>query len=680
MTWQPNHNEQQSAKELDQLITALQQGKQTPPQHEDGQMAQQLVQLAATIQPNQPFVNSLRAQLAAQANQKSQSNKGVTLPSIIEEWVKHITMKRTLVTLAGVTAVLVLAIVGWNLFRPASGGVEPATEIAAAPTETENMAGQEVVKPEVEAVATEPGVTEANTASEAGVVEQPIATEAVTTGAADAPLTPAFSGVRGLGGGGGGGYGFGEGQSPFTTATLTLNAELPQETEAAVYAAAVQNSTTLDQEMVRAFAEKMAVSGEMYFEWYSGMPINGQDDGSGNLPYVYRIFDGKRQVTAYLGGEMFYEDTTFYSQNLPPLPYADRAAIAEQYLQDRNLLDFTYEIHPGWGNEVQFLPLVDGRPVNNWSLLTVNVAGDGQIMSVSIRPLSDLDQIQIESLRSAADAWQYLQDNLAEGPVMFNLIASDPAYYAPPVSDGEKTHWDREYTSGQEVTLNSWVQIFRPADGSVTPRMVTDRGILLAADDATLEAIAETVSNGNNVRLQGVLSGEADNLTLNVSNWEAITGPFDVYLNGTTRLIDGAVSLELPGGFPIQIANPPADLPIDSFVSMSSWSVRIADDGVSAITDWVTFDLMNYFVDPGVSPEDPFSNISGVMINKVDLVFNFLYPYESLNPSTGVPFIGDDNGHLAPVWRFTGETNKGDLVEFIIPAPASVELPAAPTE
>ncbi|MCA9923461.1 MAG: hypothetical protein KC421_13870, partial [Anaerolineales bacterium] len=109
--------------------------------------------------------------------------------------------------------------------------------------------------------------------------------------------------------------------------------------------------------------------------------VDGQDDGSGNVPYVYRIIDGKRQVSAYLSGEMYYEDTRLYTQNLQPLPYAERAAIAEQFLQERNLLDFAYEIHPGWGNEVQFLLLLDNRPVNNWSMITVNVTGDSQIMS-----------------------------------------------------------------------------------------------------------------------------------------------------------------------------------------------------------------------------------------------------------------------------------------------------------
>jgi hypothetical protein len=678
MTRQPKHLEQQSAEELDRLITALQQGKPIPHQPEEEPMTEQLVHLAASIQPKQQFVKSLRTQLVAQANQKSQLKKGAALPQIIEEWANRFTMKRTLISLAGVTAVIVLALVGWNLFRPTADNNEPAMEIAAA-TETKTAPETSVVEQPIETEAVD---TETVPAAESAIVEAPTAAEAIDNAAANEAITPGFPAFGRGGGGGGGGNGYGEGQGPFMNATITLNTDLPTESEAAVYAIPHQNMTTLDQEKIRNFADKMGVTGELYFEWYEGMPLDGQDDGSGNIPYAYRIFDGKQQVTGHLNGEMFYEDTRLYSQNLQPLPFTDRAALAEQFLQEKNLLDFPYEIHPGWGNEVQFLTLVDGRSVNNWSLITVNISGDSQIMSVSIRPFGELNQIQTESLRSAADAWQYLQDNLADGPIMFNLIASDPAYYAPPPSNGKKTLWELEFAAGQEVTLNSWVQIFRPADGSITPRMSTDRGLVLAADDATLEAIAEAVSFGNNVRLHGTLSGEVDNLVLNISEWEPVVGPYDVYLSGTTRLVNGVVSLELPGGFPIQLANPPADLPIDSLISMSSWSVRVADDGVSAIADWVYINLMDSGLGDQAAPpvEDPFIDISGVTIDAVDLVYNYLYPYESLNPTTGVPYITDDNSHLVPFWRFTGETNKGDLVEFMIPAPASVELPSASAE
>lgn len=593
-------------------------------------------------------------------------------------------MKRLLLSLVGITAVIILALVVWNLFRPISEGNEPGVEAAAA-TESEvvmvvddgggetavttNTLDQPLVTEETE----ETYPTEAD-------VKQPFEIEALENAVQE---SAAFDAPHlGRGGGGGFGYGCGGEDAPFANATLTLNADLPQETESSVYERSFQyDDVTIDEAAIREFADKVGVTGDLYFGWYDGMPIDGQDDGSGNIPYAYRILDGKRQVAAYMGGEIYYEDTSLYNSEFSPLPFAERAALAEQFLLERNLLDFEYEIHPSWGKDVQFLPVLDGRPVKNWAQITVNVTGDGQVMTVALRPLANLNELKVESLRSAADAWQYLQENIADSPMMFNLIDSNPVYYAPPQNPDFKTHWEREFAAGQEVTLTSWIQTYRAADGSGKLRLSTDRGTILAADDVTLEAITEAVSSGNIVRLQGAISGEADNLVLNVSNWEQIMGAFDVYLNGTTRQVNGGIALELPGGFPIQIANPPADLPLDTFISMSSWGVRVADDGVSAIADWVNIDLMDY---PNVEPEilnvDPYINISNVTINEVELVYQFLYPYESLNPLSEIPYINNDNGHLVPVWRFSGETNKGDLVEFMIPAPATVELPTFPTE
>ena len=176
--------------------------------------------------------------------------------------------------------------------------------------------------------------------------------------------------------------------------------------------------------------------------------------------------------------------------------------------------------------------------------------------------------------------------------------------------------------------MNSWIQVFRPVLKALwTPRLSNDRGMILSADTATLEAIAR----GGDHRAATFVCRVSSRVSpmrwmLNVSTWETVAGPAELYLGGTTRLIDGVVYLELPGGFPIEIANPPADLPMDTTISMMAWSVRLADDGVSAITDWVLIDLLHNFpTDPGVAVEDPFSNITGVTINKVELVYQFMY-------------------------------------------------------
>ena len=682
MTMQPREDEQRAAEELDRLIGALQRGQSGPGPREEKQLVQQLLQYAADVQPEQTFTNSLRARLVAQANRKSPEKKGAALLRYIEEWAENLTMKRTIISLAGVTALFAVVLAGWLMFRALSNNANDNDNVAALPTAAVEAEAESAEQP----VPTgESAVNESSTGAETpeatAALEQPAPEQEV----AEVTQDSIVQGIpRGFGGGGGGGgYGFGEGQGPFTEAEVSLAAELPGQTETMVYQAPAMNGAigTLDLAQVQAFAATMGVNGSVYFDWYAGLPVDGQDDGSGNVPTVYRVFEGKRQVTAYLSGEMYYEDTSLFSLNLPPLPFAERSNIAEQYLLERNLLDFAYQVHPGWGGEVQFLEVIDGQALNNWAKITVNVAGNGQVVSVSIRPLTELSQLQNEAIRPAAEAWQWLQENFQTNNYMFNIIASDPAYYAPSVTSDTKTHWDLEYVVGQEVALNSWIQIFRPVDGSATPRLTNDRGMILVADNDTLESIAQTATNGNNIRLQGVVGGEPNALVLNVTSWEPINGPSDMYLSGTTRLIDGVMHLELPGGFPIEIANAPADLPQDTAISMLSWSVRVADDGVSAITDWVMIDLLyNVPVDSGVIVEDPFSNISGVNITTVELVYQYLYPYEAFYPYSQVPLFTNDFSHLVPAWRFTGTTNKGDLVEFIVPALVTVELPVAVTE
>ena len=682
MTWQPREDEQKAAEELDRLIGALQRGQHSSAPHVDMQLVQQLLQRADEIRPEPSFTRSLRDKLVRQAHKKEK--KGVALLRFFEEWVEKLNMKRTIISLAGVAALFAVVVAGWLMFRSWANDAEPADDIAALPTvitetESENVAQPVPTDADVVNAPTNGSETPAATATRApSVPEQPAEEQAVAEASQDALSIPA----RGLGGGGGG-FGYSEGQGPFSDAEISLDTELPGQTEATVFQAPVVEGMvgSMDLAKIEAFAAQMGVNGAVYFEWYAGIPVDGQDDGSGNVPTVYRVFDGKRQVTAYLSGEMYYENTALFSVNLPPLPFAERASIAEQFLLEHNLLDFAYEMRPGWGNEVLFLQLIDGQPLNNWPQITVNVAtvdGGGQIVSLSIRPLTELSPLQSEAIRPAAEAWQWLQENFQSNAYMFNLIASDPAYYAPAVTSDSKTHWDLEYAVGQEVTLNSWIQIFRPTDGSGTPRLSNDRGMILVADNDMLEALAQSATTGNNVRLHGVVGGEPNALVLNVTAWEPITGPSDLYLSGTTRLVDGVMYLELPGGFPIEIANPPADLPQDTAVSMLSWTVRLADDGVSAITDWVMIDLLYYYpVDAGAIIEDPYTNIAGVTIKQVELVYQYLYPYEALYPYSQVPLFTDDFSHLAPAWRFSGVTNKGDLVEIVIPALARVELPVA---
>lgn len=633
-------NEYQAALALDEMLTELQQGKAHASKDNTTLFSQQLVSLAENTRPQAGFEERLRATLLAQAQKKQTQKK--SLFHQIDEGIRSLLMKRLLLTAAGLTAVLAIAFVSWNIFRSQPVGTEPLAGI--------------------------PGLGSQTTEE---VVEQDLpAGDAVAEAAVDSAIHS-----RGVGGGG---FGFGEGHGPFTDATIGLNATLPTESEAAVFAGPFQNNNEMDLEQLRRFAEQMGVSGDVYFEWYPGIPEDGRDDGSGNRPYNYRIFDGQQMVSGFPNVEFFYENSALMrnQSNLQPLPFDERVVIAEQFLQERGLLDFEYEIHPSWGNEVQFLPKFNGAPVYNWAQIYVNVSGDGQIMTVSKRPLSNLTETQVETLRTADEAWSHVQQNFNNGPLIYNIIPANPEFYGTPFPSGQKTHWELEFAPGQEVTINSWIQIFRPADGSITPRLVTGYGMVLVSDDtALLEEIAEAAAQGNNIRLQGTVTGEPARLQLEVASWETLVGPSDIYLTGTTREQNGVIVLELPGGFPVQIANPPADLPLDTVISMSSWGVRVADDGVSAITDWVTLDLA--YVSPPAEEEsiiDPFSNISNVTIDRVDLAYFYLYPEEPF-PFTSTPVNKNGEAHMVPVWRFVGSTNNGDFVEIVVPALTSIELP-----
>ena len=555
-------------------------------------------------------------------------------------------MKRIFVSLAGIVGLIAVVYMGWDLARGFQNGGDGLSGLTAtrAPQVADLPADNGIEQEVVENVA-------------------PMPTEVGLDAASSY-----------MGRGGGGGYGFG-GESPFANATMTLNTTLPALTEAQSSSYPTPYQGAIDVEEVRNFARNMGVNGDLFYEWYGDMPVDGPPTGPDS--YVsYRVFDGNKRVTAYSGSELTYEVTVPQDVfNVAPLPFEQRAAIAEQFARDHGLLTGEYELHAGWGHEVQFLTVVDGSPVTNWSLVSMTVAPTGEVTYLAYRELGSAIATETVGLRSAQEAWEYLQSQVKEGQLFINIIAQDPNYYAPQGMPNEgKYHWELEYVPGQEMTIQSWVQIFRPADGSRTPMIMTDRGLVLSADAAILEAIAEASTSGQNVRLTGVVGGDENQKVFEVSAWESLTGPVDLYLTGTLREDAGHRYLELPGGFMVEINNAPADLPTDVGASVYSWGIRTADNACGAILDWITIDLMFTQMEDQARPvADPYMNITDVNINEVELAYQFMHPGEFV-VDTMVPFRSDGNAHLMPVWWFKGTTNNGDIVEISIPASADIEF------
>lgn len=644
---QRNDAEQQQAEQLEALISAVQHGQTPTLPDETARLAARLTQAAGSLQPDPVFARRLEARLLQQARQTYQLKK-TTLP-FWETFLRSFEMKRVAYSLAGIAVLAVIVLAAWNLLRPS--GNETAQPVAVGSATPASVAAAATPIP---APAVQPGL--------------PVATEAAVK------VAPGGLPIRGQGGGGGDAAAYYAG--PFENATLSLEASLPPDTILPIYRASQNNSGAVDLDALQAFAAQMGVNGPVYYEWAQGFPLRAEEAAPGQI-YGYRIFDGVRRVSMYGGTDMVYEDVTllnFAVQNPTPLPFEQRQALAERFLQERGLLSFAYVVRASYGFDVQFVALQDGRPVNNWPIFTVTVTGDGQIATVYGRNLNGLEKVGDGELLTAEAAWNYIQAHLNDGQISYNIYPIDPAYYSGG-QPGQTTHWERAFEPGQDVTVYAWPQVFRPVSGEGAPYIVTERNMVLTGDAATLEAIAN--SAGQNVRLQGQIGGEPGRLTLNVVSWEAQSGPFDLYLNGTARQENGQTYLEIPGGFRFLLSNAPANLPADQAISVYSWGARAAEGNeCQAIIDWLTIDLTN----PGVNPSpvdpvasDPYAGISSVTINAVNLAYHYAYPGEVTFPATQAYSQSDAN--LLPVWYFQGQTNKGDAIEFFLPALSTLGVP-----
>jgi hypothetical protein len=495
--------------------------------------------------------------------------------------------------------------------------------------------------------------------------------EAAVSSVADEALA---SMPRGQGGGGGGGLYYDGSGGPFVDTELNVTAALPETSSANVYRLPDPYQGQSNSDLTVNTARRLGVEGPLLYEWYPGLPEDGADD---SLQMTYHVIDGQKRVMGFTNGEAYYEDyaVTRDQYGQEPLPIAERASIAEQFALEHGLIEAPYQLEAGWGHEVLFRSQLDGLTVT-WPELIIQVMPPGAVGTVNVRPYGATEMLETAELRSAESALQYLRDHLTEGQLWYNIMPSDPGYYAQPLPAGLKTHWERTPQPGQTISFMTWLQIYRAADGSLPPRILTDRNIVISADEQTLNEIAAATANasGGNMRLTGTIVGEPGAQTLELEAWEPVEAIADLHLNGTTRLVDGQAMLELPGGFSVKLNDAPADLPIDTAVSVYSYGMRTADDGCGAIIDWVYVDLANPPYNETPPIDDPYTGISGVTIDTIGLVYHYLYPGDMM-PATYDVFSKEPNSHLVPVWRFAGTTNKGDVVEFFVPAMNSIELP-----
>ncbi len=646
MSQRNDYTEQEQADQLEALIAARQRGVPISPADETAHLTAQLTRLADNLQPDPAFARRLELQLLQQARQLH-----ATHPPSVSLWeriVRSLDMKRFVYSAAGVAVLAIVVVAAWSLLRP--GAENPGAVVDAPSATPESIAQVEATTP------TAPPISE----DQAGAPE--------TAGGSESAVAPGAP-PRGLGGGGGAEAAGSAFYTPFLSATLTLETPLPDNTIGPVY---VARPRTLSLDDFRAIADRLGATGEIYFEWYAGSPVTY--DASAPANYVYRIFQGDVRVSMFNSTDIYYENLAYLNTlTQPPLPFEQRREIAETFLQERGLLPFPYVVRAGWGYDVQFLLVQDGRPVTNYPFITVTVTPAGQIASIGYRPLTASEQVAEAPLISAEEAWAYIQEHLQDGQLVYNIYPTAPEYYSPQPTTGV-AHWERQFAAGQNVVIFSWLQVYRSINNQSAPRLVTDRNLILEGEPGLLEEIADNASQV--MRLEGQIVGEPGNLRLQVAAWAPQVDPYDLYLTGTTRGQDGSIYLEIAGGFRILLLNAPADLPLDANVNVYSWGVRAQDgDQCKAVMDWVTLDLLSPVYSEPVAPVgDPYSGIEGVTITQVEMVLQYAYPGEAPYPATR-PYSQDDQAHALPTWVFSGVTNKGDAIEFMVPAVATLELP-----
>ncbi len=681
------------ADELSRRIAAEMQGKRRPPVSEaieqEAELAAKLINLAQDTHPDPDFVARLGSQLARRAAQKHKSQKNQAPPERPSFWQQltqmlkeGTTMNRNKYLLGALGALVLIVVAAYILMnRGGNGGSEPAISVA----EDSNT----------------PSITTDN----ADTTEQPTEeTEAVAV--ADLPPLPALENsgqAVGLGGGGGsaanirpqsgGGGGIVEGATaldadgniiythPFSGTTFTLNATLPTEP---LLAPVLQNvpdeAATVEQ--ARELATKFGFTGQLYREQYPVFEGEGIDPAY-EPPVIYHIFDGPRSLTIDAWG-VYYNDSSIQNDWENPLPFAQAAPIAEAYVQEHGLIDFEYEVQQIWGTDVNFVRKIDGQPMNQPEL-TVSVSHDGRIFAVSYQVLRNAQILGRYPLITAQAAWERLQSGVFENGILFNYSIGPETAIAEPAIAIEDPYvdlyqfWIREYAPGDEIHLYDWPVVYLPVDTDADPR-IQIRNYTVQADSATLNALAERV--GQQTHIWGQVG--PDGSTIELAGWEPIeqiqapiSGPGVISREG-----DLVVFTSDDSGSSYILPDAPADLADGTGVYVFAWVARDLGQAYP-VADWENIDkIVN--IEPEAPPiedlpiEEPLPidgdgrgfdlyTYESFTVNEVSLAYYYTYSWPT-DEAGEIRFEGQPTIIVQPTWKFSGQTDTGEYVDFFVQA------------
>lgn len=683
--------EHQEALELDALLDNWLAGRSAAAKGdnklsvEDQAFARQMVTLAQETEPDPDFVLQLENRLRWAARQNAAAGRREASPPrrLFWEQLKEAFSRRGTMAAAGAIVVMAaLVLILWPILNPSIDN-DTDTRVANIPTFTP---------------AAEEAALEAETVEDTGDAAADMTAQESITVAPDVPLpititpspeiiavitpTPTIDpstlakipplsggGIFGLGGGGGaGGPGLGGGadESMMPTvadrligAQLNLNTTLPTTpTQITVYQYQ-QTESTLEQ--VREIGARFGFTGEVYTDaWYENALQNPEFGWPG--PRAYTMFEGPLFFNVTYNSFSYFDNSVITpGSTLQPMPYEQALPIAEAWAKERGFLDFPYvPLKSPFGDEAAFYRVVNGVRANIPEF-SVSVMENGRIISAYYVPFTAYAPVAGYPILSAEAAWELAQSEPDYQTVFVNLYP-DPATLPPvPTPDPRYRSWYRTYQDGDPITVQIYPQVYLPVTEG-EPVVVRGNEYFLTGEQALLDQIA--AATDQNVRITGTIVGNtiygqqilvsAFELVPPVQEWQLKEGFI-------RRIEDGLVLLDTAQGETILIPNAPDDLSEGEHVSVSGPLIEPGDP--YPIFDWTNMDRLVEFE---FIPEEEIIfptpiPITQVNIDGVELIYYF----------TSVPdpeYDGPGQDWYQPAWRFTGQTDSGELVEIIVQA------------
>ncbi len=454
---------------------------------------------------------------------------------------------------------------------------------------------------------------------------------------------------------------------PFSNSTFTLNTDLPGNAEEATVFRHNQ-SDTLDLAQAQNLAARFGFNGDLYLEKYPDPSELEPGLAEFSRPVIYYAFNGPTtfSIDAWSGN---YQDEEALYDFENTVDYATASQVAENFLQERGLLDFSYVVQPGFGSDIFIVRQIDGR-VSSQPEIVVGVSQDGRVSYVSYQVMKNLENLGTYPLIPATEAWSKLQAGIGSNSIPY--IINPPGSGAELIQSGPVINdfqsWQREYQPGELVQLYGWPTVYLPASGSGTAR-VQLFPFLLASEAEILNQIAENV--GQQVTVEGVVGD--DGRTVTVNNWAQVEEQEPISTQGIIRRDGEWVLLEALDGQTYILPSVPADVPdgIEAFVF--AWSSQQTGEAFPLL-QW---ESISKVVDasggePAVAEPLPVESagepldFANVTVEGVELAYYVTYLF-STDPQTEQ--VSEQVTILMqPVWRFTGTADSGESIEFFVQA------------